>query len=317
MKLAAVVVTHNRLEKLRETVNRLLAEPLDHIVVLDNASSDGTSEWLTSLREPNLYVEYSDRNLGGTGGFAHGMARAMELANPDWIVVMDDDARPQHGAIEAFRRMDVSGWDAIGAAVVKPDRTVCEMNRPYRNPFWHYREFVRTLTGKGRQGFHIADEAYSEDAATIAIDMASFVGLFLSRDVILQHGYPDPRLFIYGDDQLYTLQMRRKGFRIGFAPQIRFEHDTVTAQTAGDVVLRPIWRVYYMYRNTLLAYRVLAGIWFWPLVPLLLVKWWEKAASYGSDEALYRLLLKLAVRDGLTRRLKREHGEVLQIAGFG
>lgn len=314
MKIAAVIVTHNRLEKLRLTMERVFAEPLDHILVFDNASSDGTKEWLEQQSDSRLIIQRSEQNIGGAGGFSEALRQVVERTDPDWALIMDDDGRPMPGAVTMFRNMEHGNWDAIGAAVLTPDGGICEMNRPYRNPFWHFREFTQTLLGQGRHGFHLSDTAYDTHAETIGIDMASFVGLFLSRKAIVRSGFPDARLFIYGDDQLYTLQMRRNGLRIGFAPQIRFEHDTGSIQGSGGVVLRPVWKVYYMYRNALIAYRVAAGIWFWPLVPLLLIKWRRQARDYGPDSGRFRRILKLAIRDGLANRLERSHHEVLSIS---
>lgn len=314
MVLAALVVTHSRLEKLRQTVQRLLAEPVDHVLIFDNASTDGTAEWLASVKDPRLQVIHNPQNIGGAGGFSNGMAKAVQLFDPDWLVVMDDDGRPAPGALTAFRQADLSGWDGIGAAVFHPDGRVCEMNRPYRNPFWRKAEFLRTLTGQGRKGFHLQDRAYARDSGMVEVDMTSFVGLFLSRHALGKAGLPDPRLFVYGDDQLYTLSMRRKGLRIGFAPNVPFEHDTEAKQGASGLVLSPLWKVYYMYRNALIAYRVAAGALFWPLVPLLIVKWRRKASDYGQDAAIFRHILDIAIRDGLSGRLDRTHEQVLALA---
>ncbi|MDB6178191.1 glycosyltransferase [Paracoccus sp. Z330] len=314
LRIAAIVVTYRRLDKLRDTVTRLLSEPIDHLIVFDNASGDGTAEWLAQVDDPRLIFRCSDRNLGGAGGFSAAMQEARDLIDADWTVVMDDDGRPLPGAISAFRKMDLAGWDALGAAVFHPDGTVCEMNRPYRNPFWRGHEFLRTLGGKGRAGFHLQDDAYAANAPMIEVDMSSFVGLFLSRHALDVAGVPDPRLFIYGDDQLYTLNMRRKGLKIGFAPRIRFEHDTEAKQGSSGLILSPLWKVYYMYRNALIAYRVAAGALFWPLVPVLLIKWRRKARDYGAEGTRFRKILSVAVRDGLAGRLNRSHDEVLALS---
>ena len=310
LRIAAIVVTHNRLDQLQVTLTRLLAEPLDHILVFDNASDDGTAEWLEGQTDPRLLTCLSKRNLGGAGGFARALEQVTGDFDPDWVVLMDDDGRPAPGSIAAFRAMDHSNWDALGAAVVTPTGEICEMNRPYRNPFWRLPEFLRTLSGQGRRGFHLNDSAYRPDAPRVEVDMSSFVGLFLSRRAWQRAGLPDERLFIYGDDQLYTLTMRRQGLRIGFAPEIRFEHDTRSMQGERGVVLRPMWKVYYMYRNALIAYRVAAGPWFWPLVPLLIVKWRRKARDYGADAPEFHRLLRLALRDGLGRQLDRQHSQI-------
>ncbi|SES96806.1 glycosyltransferase [Paracoccus homiensis] len=314
LRIAALVVTYNRLEKLQQTVQRLLSEPVDHVLVFNNASTDGTDAWLAAQDDPRLIHHRHGTNSGGAGGFDLGLRRVMQDLDPDWVILMDDDGRPATGTIAAFRSRDWSGWDAVGAAVLTPAGEICEMNRPYRNPFWRGAEFLRTLSGKGRHGFHLQDPAYAPDAPMIEVDMSSFVGLFLSRRAVQVAGYPDGRLFVYGDDQLYTLQMRRKGLRIGFAPAIRFEHDTEARQAAGGVVLRPLWKVYYMYRNALIAYRVAAGPWFWPLVPLLVVKWRRKARDYGDDAPVFRRMLNLALRDGLRGRVARAHDQVVKSA---
>ena len=139
-RLVAVVVTHRRLAQLQVTLPALLAAPraaLAAVVVVDNASDDGTPDWLATQTDPRLHVLRLDRNTGGAGGFEAGMRHAMAHHGPDWLVVMDDDARPDPGALAAFQALDLDGWDGIAAAVRHPDGTLCEMNRPTLNPFWH------------------------------------------------------------------------------------------------------------------------------------------------------------------------------------
>ena len=69
-RLVAVVVTYNRLDKLKVTLARLLespAEELAMVVVADNASTDGTGAWLAGLSDPRLDVLSSKVNSGGAG----------------------------------------------------------------------------------------------------------------------------------------------------------------------------------------------------------------------------------------------------------
>ena len=54
--LAAVVVTHDRLDHLRITLDRLLAQRVRHVVVVDNASTDGTADWLARQQDPRLIL---------------------------------------------------------------------------------------------------------------------------------------------------------------------------------------------------------------------------------------------------------------------
>lgn len=298
--LAALVVTYNRRQEIETTVTRLLAEPIEHLIVVDNGSTDGTRDWLATFDDPRLRVVLSERNLGGAGGFETGLRLAVEDYDPDWVVVMDDDARPEPGALAAFRAADVSAWDAVAAAVRYPDGRVCEMNRPWVNPFWHGRVFLKTLLGGGRAAFHLEDADYAPTADARAIDGGSFVGLFLSRAAIKRAGYPDGRLFIYGDDVLYTLELSEKGGRIGFLPAIRFDHDCATLTEGRQIATG--WKVYYHYRNLLFVYHRAAGWLFWPGLLLILPKWLWKARRLGPERGLYLRFLRRAIADGLRGR---------------
>ena len=108
-RLVAVVVTYNRLDKLKPTLARFLDSPPDHlerVVVIDNASTDGTADWLAMQDDPRLAVERLPENRGGAGGFEAGMRFATERFDPDWLVLSDDDGRPAPGALAAFHALD-------------------------------------------------------------------------------------------------------------------------------------------------------------------------------------------------------------------
>ena len=311
-RIAAVVVTHNRRAQLAQTVERLLEEGVDHLIVVDNASADGTRDWLAGLGDARLQVIALADNRGGAGGFAEGMRQAVAQLDPDWILVMDDDARPEPGTLLRFRAMALAGVGAVAAAVYKTDGGICDMNRPSLNPFWHGRAFLRTLLGGGRMGFHLPDSAYRA-RLPVPVDAASFVGLFLSRAAIAITGLPDGRLFIYGDDVLYTLALRRAGINLIFAPDLRFEHDFKTFE-AESHAFRPLWKSYYHHRNLLFVYHSAAGLLFWPALVLILPKWLIKARYYGPDRGLYLRLLAMAVGDAMRRKLNRSHPEVVALA---
>ncbi len=316
LTLVALVVTHDRLEQLRQTVSRLLDEPADAVVVVDNASTDGTAEYLSSLADPRLRVIHAPENLGGAGGFELGLATISRELDPDWCVLMDDDARPEPGALARFRAdaARLAPWDAVAAGVHHPDGRICEMNRPSRNPFWNLRAFLRTTLGGGRGGFHVTDQDYAATRA-MPIDATSFVGFFVSRRALARAGLPDGRLFIYGDDVIYTLSLRKAGGTIAFAPWLRFEHDCATFGRDPGFVPRPVWKAYYICRNGILAYRAATGpILIWPALMLIIPKWLLKFRRYETERKTYLRLVILAISDGLSGRLGRSHAEILKRA---
>lgn len=312
-RLVAVVVTFNRLDKLKVTLARLLAAPnahLEAVLVVDNASTDGTADWLAACDDPRLLVHRCKTNCGGAGGFEAGMRLVSERFDPDWIVVMDDDARPEIGALERFHSHDRAGAEAWAAAVYHPDGRICDMNRPAINPFWRRGVLWRTILGQGRDGFHLGPVDYAPEATPRQVDTGSFVGLFLSRAAIARAGYPDGRLFIYGDDALYTLELTRLGGKIFFDPGIRFEHDFSTLGET-DKRFRPLWKSYYHYRNLMMVYRLCSGWLFVLVAPAAAAKWVLKVRHHGGERRAFLGYVLRALRDGILRRTDVDHDTVL------
>ncbi|WP_177174661.1 glycosyltransferase [Loktanella fryxellensis] len=309
--LVAIVVTYNRLHQLQITLPALRDQAVDHIVVVDNASTDATPRWLADQTCARVHVLSLPTNTGGAGGFEAGMAYARDHLSPDWVVLMDDDARPEAGAMARFRD-DLptleTGFPDLGvvvASVFYPNGTLCEMNRPSRNPFWHPRLFARTLLRGTRSGFHLTDADFAPDAPAIPIDVASFVGYFVNARAWEKAGLPEGGLFIYGDDVLYSLRLRRAGFAMAFTPAIRFVHD---CGTMGDgFVYRPLWKIYYHCRNGVDIARQAAGPLIFPaaLVYYTLI-WWRRGRHCTGDERrLYYRLMRMGLRDGLMGRRGR------------
>lgn len=314
-RLVAVVVTHNRLDEIKLTTSQLLKEPCQAVVVVDNGTTDGTRVWLNEQTNSKLHVVLSEKNLGGAGGFELGLRVAFERFNPDWVVVMDDDARPETGTFQNFLETSACNLGIIASAVYLPDGSICEMNRPSRNPFWHLKAFFKTLfnmlIGQGRKGFHISNECYAREDIQ-DIDAASFVGMFISREVVEKTGLPDGKLFIYGDDVEYCLRARNAGFGIGFAPFLRFQHACSTLDNKRTY--GPIWKVYYNYRNGLFTYKIASGMYFPIVFIICVIKWALNGHRYGVQKRIYYKLLWKAVRDGLMGRRTMEHEDLLSIS---
>ena len=317
--LVAVIVTFNRLEKLKETIARTLDNPFYRVVVVNNASTDDTRNWLDSLSDPRLEILHNKTNLGGAGGFNRGFAHvAKDLPGADWLVCFDDDAYPEAGVVEKFNALAIpEDVGTMAGAVYLPDgKRISEMNRPSNNPFWHFSEFLGTA-GKGRMGFHVSDDAYNSDMP-LDVDTSSFVGCFIRVANIREGkiGLPRSELFIYADDIIYVLDSRRAGFRHWFVPTMRFRHDCETLVNQQDVY-HPLWKVYYTYRNRLELFRIASGLWY-PLV--LLVKIPSFFITFRHYEKFERkkfmAITARAVWDGVRRDYNKSHQVVVAFSNI-
>lgn len=197
LSVAAVVVTYNRQEFLADLLPSLLDQtrPLQAIYVVDNASTDGTGEFLDREYGDNPTIRRIDltENTGGSGGFHAGVVAAYADGH-DWFWLMDDDviALPdglaglmpfttQGGCIHG-RRVDFHG----GAFFWQPRiNEYLGIPLPYlRDPFADGKDSFETNSGV-------------------------FEGMLVSRDVVAQIGPPDPRFFITWDDAVYALLASR------------------------------------------------------------------------------------------------------------
>jgi len=87
--VAIVVLTHNRVHLLRQCIENVLSRVSPHahdVIVWDNGSTDGTREYLDSLRESRLRVIHHPTNIG-----QNAYAEAFALTSADYFVKLDDD----------------------------------------------------------------------------------------------------------------------------------------------------------------------------------------------------------------------------------
>ncbi len=201
--VAAVVVTYNRKNLLKECLDALLVQtrPLDSILVVDNASSDGTTDFLEqSGYMANSLIQYVrlPENIGGAGGFNYGIKQAYKHKF-HWVWVMDDDAEPMPNALETLLdHKNLAKLQDVGALanlVVNPDKEIDiyhQRNIDFKSSF----PLTKPLVLDSRQL-----------EKPIKIDFSSFVGLLISRSVIEKIGLPDKRFFIYHDDVDYCIRI--------------------------------------------------------------------------------------------------------------
>jgi len=316
--IVAVIVTFNRLSKLKLTIEKTLSNDFYKVVVVNNCSTDGTLDWLNALTDERLEIIHCDRNLGGAGGFNRGFAHAASaIPDAQWLVCFDDDAYPEADVLDQFHRLDIpDDVGSIAGAVYLPSGGISEMNRPSRNPFWHLKELFRTAF-RGRSGFHVADICY-ESTKPMDVDTSSFVGCFLRLSLIRskQIGLPRSELFLYADDIIYVLELRKAGFRHWFAPTLRFKHDCETLINQQDVY-HPLWKAYYVIRNRLEMYRIASGI-FYPLILLVKIpSFFLACPHYERFERIKFLVISThAIWDGLRRDYSKSHKEVTELCAI-
>ena len=200
-QVCAAVITFNRKDLLVECIQALVSQthPLARIVIVDNASTDGTED---ELRQRGLLaradVEYIrlERNMGASGGFARGVGAARML-DTDWIWIMDDDAEPRRDALATLLASPPAADPATVAVCPKVVYANGEIDANQRG---HFHRRLRPLAaGEYRAGHHPA------------IGFLSFVGALVRTSAARQTDLPRADFFIWADDVEYSLRLRRRG----------------------------------------------------------------------------------------------------------
>lgn len=239
-KVAAVVVTYNRIDLLKQCVEALLKQnfPCD-ILLVNNNSIDGTEEW--ALEQVNIFdnIKYHNTgaNLGGAGGFNYGMRWAVE-AGYEFVWVMDDDCLPKESCLAVFMEYEKehSGeYGFLSSKVLWQDQSICVMNVP-------------------RVGVYSNNKDFKSKA--VRISMASFVSLFVPIRIIKEVGLPIKDFFIWTDDWEFTrrISLKYPSYLLNENVVIHKPKSNIGANIATDAIDR-INRFFYLYRNDVYLYR--------------------------------------------------------------
>jgi glycosyltransferase involved in cell wall biosynthesis len=225
-RVVAVVVSYNRRELLARSLEALAAgERLpEALVVVDNASTDGSAEYLAGLEFPFDYeLVRLGANTGGAGGFAAGMAAALAHHSPDLLWVMDDDTVAQRGTLAAAVRL----WSAYPAT----DRPAFIASRVV----WTDGRDHPMNTMRDRWDATDEDRAFAAAHHARVIRSASFVSLFVDADAVRAQGLPVADYFLWNDDFEFTMRLARRRLALASLDSVVEHHTRIFDSFTVDV----------------------------------------------------------------------------------
>lgn len=298
-RIVAVVVTWNRRELLQECLAAVRAQTLPpaRVVVVDNASTDGTTEL---LREQHADLELVSLtvNTGGAGGFAAGMERALTF-EPDLVWLLDDDTVPTRDAAETLARAwrDHPGRPSVLASrVVWTDGRDHPMNTPRTKP-----------------GARPAEVEAARAVGCSPIRSASFVSIMCDAEVIGRRGLPIADYFLWNDDFEYSTRLLRGNVGL-YCPASVVVHKT---RSFGSTDADPGERFFYEVRNKVWMFGRSTGL--SPAEKVLYggasLRRWARTFARSDDRGTLLRGLAGGVRAGLARP-PRPNATVLGAAGF-
>lgn len=249
MRITAVVVTYNRLSLLQECIEAIRTQTFkpSSLLVINNNSTDGTVEWLTTQKD---ITTTHQPNKGGAWGFYTGIKEAYKTG-ADWFWIMDDDTIADTTALEELVKAVESinsnedSFGFLSSKVVWKDGNWHLMNKPMMN-----KRFL------GRKLFD-----YYQQKGITPVTYNSFVSILISKEAVEKAGLPIKEFFIWNDDVEYTQRILRIGFAGGLVETSRVVHKT-PANNESNIFTdskNNIWKYRFGLRNELYTRRYKKG----------------------------------------------------------
>jgi len=235
--VASVTVAHNAMGVLPRHIEALLGQThhLHELVVVDNASTDGTNTMLAE-RFPQVTVLRMAENLGAPGGWAAGLSYAALKRGHDWVWSFDQDSVP---AADALTRLfaGIGSLNGVQSEVgmIAPMPVHKETGTCYPPLFW-------------RNGFVKASKEQMREPLWFA-DLAIASGSLTRRQVVERVGLPRGDFFMDFADFEYSLRTRAHGFKIAVVPGAELGHEVGEARMVWLPGLSRLWTCYAPWRE--------------------------------------------------------------------
>ena len=207
--VSITIVTHNRLNMLKECIGAIIAtlKSINYeLIIWDNNSSDGTKDFLKRLEgnTKNVKVIYNDENIG-----VNAKANVIEMAKGDFIIFLDDDV------------------------IQFPDRWIQEMIYAYKNiPNMGYlsTDVVQNehTTGAKLDDSHYFNDYYDDKKIKLQVGPAGGWCFIISREVYNKVGkfiQFNDRVF-FAEDGDYTFRVIKNGYKRGILGGLKVFHAT-------------------------------------------------------------------------------------------
>lgn len=194
-KCAFIIVTYNSVNDIQECINSIKEfHPECGIYVVDNNSSDGTSELLSSIRDINLTL--LPVNSGFSGGNNYAIKKALS-DNYEYVFLFNPDSRLTSKIIDSLINLSSTKKCLVGPVIYNFDaKTIQSVGGKYNPLFSHFR----------------VDQNFSTDNNYKKVDWILGASLFISKNIIQKCGYFDEGFFPASlEESSYCIEARKKG----------------------------------------------------------------------------------------------------------
>lgn len=285
-QLAVVVVNHNGGDDVLDALRTVIAESPAQLVVIDNASEDGSDVRITD-KYPDITFARNARNVG----FAAAANQGIAATTTPYVFLLNPDALLRSGSLDVLQRSLATHEraGAIGALVRNPDGTVQPTKRAFPSlghAILHGLVGVFWPDNPGTRAYVLADASFTQARK---VDWVAGPAMALRRSAFDAVGGFDEAFFFFVEDVDLCKRLSDAGYEVWFEPGAE-----VTHAWGGSWTKRPLRFIWLHQRNL------------WRYVKKHRKGAWVLAYPFIAAGLLTRFAL-LALRWLVTRRSVPEH----------
>ncbi len=234
MSLSIIILNYKTKNLVKYCIKgiKLVGLKLDYeIIVIDNASQDGTPEMIRK-EFPEVKLIEVEKNRGYTGGNNLGLKQAkgkyILILNPD-IVVLEGAIEKMYEFMENHPKIGL-----LGPKLINPDKSLQETC--YRFPKFITPLYRRTFLGKFRFAKKHLDHFLMKDydrKKARKVDWVQGSCLMARNEAIKEVGLFDEKFFAYFEDVDWCRRFSEKNWEVWYLPEAELVHYHEQASAGG------------------------------------------------------------------------------------
>ncbi|MFQ3549060.1 MAG: glycosyltransferase family 2 protein [Armatimonadota bacterium] len=240
IKLTISIVNWNTKDELENCLNSILNQKCNFefdIIVVDNASTDGSVEMLLDCFSDKIKLIKNNQNLGF--GKAHNQSinqsesEFILLLNPDCYLISEDVLQKIINYIDSD-----SGIGILGPKIINPNGSLQYSAR--RFPIMLAGIFRHTIFGKLFPNNRYVKEYLMTDwkhDEVREVDWLSGAAMLLRKDMLDKIGYLDERFFMYCEDIDICKRAHLFGWKVVYNPRVELEHRIGAASDKNPIAM--------------------------------------------------------------------------------
>lgn len=219
-KIAIVIPVYNGRDYLSDCLNSLKKQTLqpDRIVIIDNASNDGSKELLSAFKFPisNFQLIFNNKNVGFAKACNQGIEEAIK-GGADYVFLLNQDTVCKKDCLEKLleaveQEKNIFALQPLILLWEKKDLIQTSGDRIHFLGFGHSGDYKKNL------------KSLIFNFKSKEITYASGAAMFINIKALKEVGFFDEDLFMYHEDLDLCLRARFLGYKIILAPEAVVYH---------------------------------------------------------------------------------------------